>query len=227
MSTFIVWDFDMRGIAVDSTGKVYLCGNNSGKVKLPTTPDAYKGSYIGGENDIYFCVFDAAGSKLLYATYFGGSGDDYCTDIKVTDSGDIYLTGFTTSSDFPTTEGALSRTRKGGSDTFICKFSFNRTPEKVEDSPQAFFICPAHPNPFNSSTTLSFTLPASGQSTLAVYSLTGQKVRTLVSGPLAAGAHSVLWDGRDDAGRPVSSGVYLSRLESGGKAATGKMLLMK
>jgi hypothetical protein len=83
------------------------------------------------------------------------------------------------------------------------------------------------PNPFNSSTTLSFTLPASGRTTLAVYSLTGQRLRTLVSGSLAAGAHSVSWNGRDDSGRSVSSGVYLSRLESGGKAVTAKMLLMK
>jgi ligand-binding sensor domain-containing protein len=83
------------------------------------------------------------------------------------------------------------------------------------------------PNPFNSTTTLSFSLPATDPAALAVYSLTGQRVRTLVSGTLAAGRHSFVWDGRDDAGRAVSSGVYLSRLESGGKIATGKMLLIK
>jgi streptogramin lyase len=83
------------------------------------------------------------------------------------------------------------------------------------------------PNPFNSSTTLSFTLPTPGSTTLSIYSLTGQRIRTLVSDPMSSGTHSVVWDGRDDSGRAVSSGVYLSRLESGGKAATGKMLMMK
>jgi hypothetical protein len=98
----------------------------------------------------------------------------------------------------------------------------------VKEKPDSFeLLISTIPNPFNSSTTLSFSLPNPSSTALAVYSLTGQRVRTLVSGPLSAGAHSVVWDGRDDAGRTVSSGVYLSRLKSGGKAATEKMLLMK
>jgi hypothetical protein len=104
-------------------------------------------------------------------------------------------------------------------------------PETLDVSDKAPFpglmITSLRPNPFNSLTTLSFTLPNPGSTALAVYSLTGQRVRTLVSGPLSAGAHSVSWDGRDDAGRAVSSGLYLSRLESGGKTATAKMLMMK
>jgi hypothetical protein len=83
------------------------------------------------------------------------------------------------------------------------------------------------PNPFNASTTLSFTLPTAGYATLSVYSVTGQRIRTLVSGPMVAGTHTATWDGRDENGRPVSSGVYVSRLESNGRFACGKMLLMK
>lgn len=83
------------------------------------------------------------------------------------------------------------------------------------------------PNPFNPSTTISFILPQPGAVNLSVYSITGQKVRTLVSGKLPAGAHSASWDGRDDSGRPVSSGVYLLRLKAGNMTATGRMLLMK
>jgi hypothetical protein len=93
--------------------------------------------------------------------------------------------------------------------------------------PAPFILFQNSPNPANSTATLSFNLPTPGSTDLAVYSLTGQKVRTLISRHLSAGKHSVSWDGRDDAGRSVSSGVYLSRLESGGKAAVGKMLLMK
>jgi hypothetical protein len=83
------------------------------------------------------------------------------------------------------------------------------------------------PNPFNPSTTISFTLPVPGRASLAVYDITGRKVRELLDGPLPAGAHAVAWDGKDDAGQPVSSGVYLSRLSAGNRTATGKMLLMK
>ena len=62
---------------------------------------------------------------------------------------------------------------------------------------------------------------------LAVYSASGQKVRKLVSGQMSAGSHSVAWDGRDDSGQPVSSGVYLYRLEAGGKSEMKKMLLVR
>ncbi len=212
---------------VDSLGRVYMAGSSDGKDYLPISPGAYKEKFNGGKSDIYFCVFDAAGSKLLYATYFGGSGDDYCTDFKVSGSGDVYLTGYTTSPDFPTTEGALSRTLKGSSDSFICKFSFGSTPTRVEETPIAFHLAPAHPNPFNPSTTLSFTLPSPARAELAVYSVTGQWVRTLLDGTVSAGSHSVVWDGRDDSGKPVSSGVYLSRLTTGKRTATGKMVLVR
>ncbi len=83
------------------------------------------------------------------------------------------------------------------------------------------------PNPFNPSTTIRFTLPQFGKAELAIYSITGQRVRTLVSGALSEGAHSVAWDGRDDSGKAVSSGVYLSRLSAGKHAATGKMVLLR
>ena len=83
------------------------------------------------------------------------------------------------------------------------------------------------PNPFNPSTTISFTLPAPGKTSLTIYDITGRKVRTLISGRLTAGAHSAAWDGLDDSGRAVSSGVYLSRLTTGKHTTVGKMLLMK
>jgi hypothetical protein len=84
-----------------------------------------------------------------------------------------------------------------------------------------------HPNPFNPSTTIAFTLPLSGQAYLSVYSITGQKVRELVFGYVPAGVHSVVWDGRDDRGNVASSGVYLTLLNSGGKVCSARMLLMK
>jgi hypothetical protein len=95
------------------------------------------------------------------------------------------------------------------------------------DLPQAIKIISNSPNPFNPSTTISFSLSAPGKAELAVYSATGQKVRTLVSGNKTAGTHSVVWDGRDDSGKPVSSGVYLSRLIAGKQTVTGKMLLLR
>ncbi len=106
-------------------------------------------------------------------------------------------------------------------------FDYPTSVEDHEKSPSALRITGNHPNPFNPSTTISFTLSRPGQTRLSVYDASGQKVRELASGHLSAGAHSAVWDGRDDSGRTVSSGVYLSRLESGGIVNSAKMLLMK
>jgi flagellar hook assembly protein FlgD len=85
----------------------------------------------------------------------------------------------------------------------------------------------AFPNPFNPFTTLEFALPESGEASLAVYSLSGQRIRTLVSGKMDAGRHAVVWDGRDDRLRSVSSGVYFARITAGEMTAVRKMLLMR
>ncbi len=95
------------------------------------------------------------------------------------------------------------------------------------DDPNEFIIMSNHPNPFNPSTTITFTLPSSGFTSLVIYNIMGQEVRELVSETVMPGVHSVTWDGKDGIGNPVSSGVYISRLKMGGHIATGRMLLMK
>ncbi len=85
-----------------------------------------------------------------------------------------------------------------------------------------------YPNPFNPSTSIGFSLPVAAPVTLAVYNLKGQLVKTLLSNSeLGSGKHSVIWDGLDDNGRSVSSGIYFCRLSSGSTQATRKMLLAK
>ncbi len=81
--------------------------------------------------------------------------------------------------------------------------------------PKEYAVTGSHPNPFNPSTTISFTLPRGGDASLTVYNIAGQKVRTLISGFTAAGTHSAMWNGRDDSGRMVSSGVYIAHLRTG------------
>ena len=99
--------------------------------------------------------------------------------------------------------------------------------EDVSLSPQTISIIDSHPNPFNLSTTIGFTLPKYGFARLDIYSIVGQKVRTLLAENLPAGRHTVIWDGCDWSGIPVSTGVYLSRLVSGRQKTVQKMLLMK
>jgi hypothetical protein len=97
----------------------------------------------------------------------------------------------------------------------------------ADDAPKGFALTGNHPNPFNPSTTISFTLPSSGAARLSIYDVTGRKVRDLVSSVLPAGAHEMVWDGRDDSGKTVSSGTYLARLKMGGFTASHRMTLVK
>lgn len=89
----------------------------------------------------------------------------------------------------------------------------------------------ATPNPFNPSTTLRFEVPGTAgaqvPTRLEIYDLSGRHVRTLHSGPLAPGAHSLVWQGQDDQGRSVASGVYFARLSCAGEQKAIKMTLVK
>ena len=82
------------------------------------------------------------------------------------------------------------------------------------------------PNPFNASTELRFEMPADAQYVINVYDAAGARVRTF-SGLGRAGINTVPWDGRDEQGANAASGVYYYRLETGGGADSGKMVLIK
>lgn len=84
-----------------------------------------------------------------------------------------------------------------------------------------------YPNPFNPATTISYFLPERSRVELVIYDVRGAVVRTLASRIQSAGFNSELWDGRDDDGRPVGSGVYLYRLKAGKTNLTRKMVLLK
>ncbi|MBI4233845.1 MAG: T9SS type A sorting domain-containing protein [Chloroflexi bacterium] len=99
--------------------------------------------------------------------------------------------------------------------------------EEEEVRPQRFSLSPNYPNPFNPSTTIRFTLPQRGEAELSIYSLLGQRVATLVQGVQEAGPHLLQWDGRDDGGRELASGVYCCRLQAGTQVETRKLLLLR
>ncbi len=85
----------------------------------------------------------------------------------------------------------------------------------------------AAPNPFNPSTRLSFTLPQGGPIEVAVFGLRGERVRTLLAGERDAGAWSVEWNGRNDAGRACASGVYVVRATTSATVELAKIVLAK
>jgi hypothetical protein len=94
--------------------------------------------------------------------------------------------------------------------------------------PKEFALGANFPNPFNPTTTIPISVPTAAEVRLTVYNILGQEIRTLQAGPLQAGRYWFVWDGRNERGNPVATGVYLSRLTTtGGKQFVGKMLLLK
>jgi hypothetical protein len=94
--------------------------------------------------------------------------------------------------------------------------------------PASFRFRGNHPNPFNPHTTLAFDLPqAAARVTLRILDAQGRQMGVLVDGPLPAGRHQVVWDGRDARGNACSSGLYLSLLETPTNRATGKLTLLR
>jgi hypothetical protein len=84
-----------------------------------------------------------------------------------------------------------------------------------------------HPNPFNPTTMIEFTIPERQYVTLAVYNVAGQRVATLVDEVMTEGHKQVTWDAKNSEGSSVSTGVYFYRLQTGGKTLTKKMVVLK
>jgi flagellar hook assembly protein FlgD len=83
------------------------------------------------------------------------------------------------------------------------------------------------PNPFNPVTAISFVLSNPAHANLVIYDAAGRAVRSLVDRNMTSGAHQVVWDGRDDAGRPVGSGTYFYRLKAGAFEQSRRMTILK
>ncbi len=92
--------------------------------------------------------------------------------------------------------------------------------------PQAFVLQQNYPNPFNPSTTIIYRLPEAARVRLTIHDLTGRQVRELVNQNQNAGSYSVQWDGRNQAGQTVATGVYIYEIQAGQFSQTRKMLFI-
>lgn len=99
-------------IAIDMDEAAYITGNTN-STDYPTTSTAYMKTYGGGSNDGFITKLNSAGNALVYSTFIGGNSTDYCEDIKIDSDKNAYVTGYTSSLNFPTTERAFQRTYGG------------------------------------------------------------------------------------------------------------------
>jgi hypothetical protein len=98
---------------------------------------------------------------------------------------------------------------------------------EVAAIPTVYALDQNYPNPFNPSTTIRYQIPTDASVNLIIYNVQGQKIRTLISSEQKAGYYNVVWDGRNEAGQTVATGLYLYRVQAGSFVATQKMLMLK
>jgi hypothetical protein len=217
-------------IAVDGSGSVYVTGYTTSS-NFPTL-NPYQTTYQGGW-DVFVTKLSSTGNGLIYSTYLGGGNDDWGYGIAVDDSGNAYVTGETGSSNFPTLNPYQSTFQGGGWDAFVTKLLYEGPPNDVSDelTPVSLPDKPAldqnYPNPFNPNTEIGFDLPRPSFVSLDIFDLLGRKVTTLINEHLAAGSKRVQWNGRDNTGAEVASGIYFYRLRNGDHVEVKKMVLLK
>ena len=215
-------------LAVDGSGNVYVTGYSYGS-----------GSY----HDYATIKYTSNGDIAWVARYEGpGNGDDKAWDLAVDEWGNVYVTG---ESDWGVTQYDYLTIKYMQDEVFVQE-------DNEGTIAQSFVLFQNYPNPFNPSTTISFSVHGKRITengpvrttqksvygsqfivhspihiTLTIYNTLGQKVRTLVDEVKLAGEYKAVWDGRDDKGNSVSSGIYLYKLESGDFSETKKMLLLR
>ncbi|MDP2325308.1 MAG: SBBP repeat-containing protein, partial [Gammaproteobacteria bacterium] len=108
-----------RGIAVDAAGNAYVMGDTN-SANFPITAGAFQPTY-GGSDDGFITALNPTGSALVYSSYLGGSGSEFVRSIAVDAAGNAYVTGYTSSTNFPTTAGAFQPSRGAANNVFVTK----------------------------------------------------------------------------------------------------------
>jgi parallel beta-helix repeat protein len=109
----------------------------------------------------------------------------------------------------------------------VFRLVYDPNAKPLTNLPKTYRLFQNYPNPFNPETQIKYDLPVSGNVTLSVYNVLGQEVKALADGYQEAGHRSVIWDGKDDQGREVASGIYFYKITAENFQMTRKMVLLK
>jgi hypothetical protein len=184
-------------------------------------------------------VYDAANRRM---TVFGGQTPSNVNEVWVFDLWNNAWTQLSPGGTPPSARYGSASVYDGANDRMVVFGGFDTTVQgdvwSLENlsgtatgvrpaTASAATLHPNHPNPFNPTTTIRFELLTRGAATLRIFDARGRAVRTLFSGVADAGTTVLTWNGRDDDGRVVSSGVYFYRLETTSGALSRKMVLLK
>jgi len=173
--------------------------------------------------------FDPATGILTDTLY--APGDYVLADIEISPGGELFLCDRTATDpgiriyDAASGFAIVAGTIDVGLPPFDIVFSVQF--QTGAETPAAATLRCNYPNPFNPTTVIPFSLRSGGMVELSIYDATGRRVKGLVKGALPAGGHETVWDGTDDRGRSVASGVYFARLGHAGGHAVIKLVLVR
>ncbi len=172
--------------------------------------------YLGAITEKTWLLYSDDFGETFYPPILVTEGKQWTTKraMAVSDSGDVYVTYFNCQ-----TNKIVLRKAKLPVLTAISSSNV-KFPEDV-------LLIGNYPNPFNPATTIYYELPNASKVKLEVYNLLGQNVRTLINVRQEAGRHQIVWDGENDFGLPVASGIYIYRFQAGNYSKIMKMILMK
>ncbi len=211
------------GMAVARNSYEIIVTGTTSSTNFPTTMNALQQSYSGGSNDCFVVRISLDNPNHFYSTFLGGSSDDGGEDICCISISKICAIGLTSSANFPISSSCFDTSSNGQYDCFITQFTIDTT--SVQESslhPNSTLLVKNYPNPFNATTTLSYTLPSLSRVDLRLYDLTGREVSTLVQREQRAGSYRVRLDGSR-----LASGTYFVQLQAGAFAKTQKIVLLK
>lgn len=219
---------------LDSISTPLTSLNFPGRVALPISR--------GSSDSLYVGTLGTAGNYRSIDRISPLSGADSVFNVKnlpscavIRCSTGVYKTVYTTApleAIAKTSAGKMSRTTFIGRclSWFGIQSFYKVEGEAVSEAGlvhDASLLYQAYPNPFGSSTTISFNLPADGQVSLKVYNVLGQVVKTVCDGQRSAGIHKLTWSGEDESGRKVSNGIYLYRLVTNDQNQTKKVIVLR
>jgi hypothetical protein len=172
-------------------------------------------------NDIYFTRSTDGGETFSAGILIGGEQHQplYQTlgGIATDDSGNVYI--------------AFTDNRFGKELLFVTKATLESTNVTEQpsplSSPEKEMLHQNYPNPFNAKTTIEYSIPYDSFVILNIYNIIGKKVRSLTKDSVPEGRHLVVWDGTNDNGVLVSSGIYLYKLETAHTTIVKKILLLR
>ncbi len=221
---------------------------NAAPVRIRTAREARDGEVVVTLTLVEASSFDAFGTRVTVPAGFELSGfergdatrDWLLLDARADDDGTLWVGGFDTNGLNAAGASELFRLRfrtngAGADEIRFVEFVDDLTgADEVSDTPaagpSAYRLYQNHPNPFNPQTSIRFDVPAGPGRvpvTLVVYSVRGERVRTLVDQTRPAGSYTEVWDGRDEHGVAVGSGVYFYSLRAGNFQSSRRMVLLK